>query len=340
MKRSIRLIVTMIVAAVMTVGMMAGFCMAAEEESGQEPVYDYLILVNKTHKLPDDWESTVVLDEAENIYGETYLVETKALERFLALRDELLKEGIDIELDSTYRSVQEQQKLWDEWTVEYGEDYVKTYVAVPGYSEHHTGLAIDVCLDVDGNRINDNDEMLKEDEIFAKVHEHLADYGFILRYPEGKEDITGYGYEPWHFRYVDDPEIAKEIMDQGLTFEEYLGEVPAVEVEIDYGTSDTYTKEDMDAAIALIREEFDNWEGCELHSIRYGTDECITEDNLNWMNDLEEDKNYTQCIEFISDFHSPADPYGAWEPDMEYRDWQWWLARTGDGSWELITWGY
>ena len=120
--------------------------------------------------------------------------------------------------------MQEQQDLWDEWTVEFGEEYVKTYVAVPGYSEHHTGLAIDICLDVDGKRINDNDEMIAEKEIFAKIHEHLAQHGFILRYLEGKEDITGYGYEPWHFRYIDDPALAKQIMDQGIAFEEYLNQ--------------------------------------------------------------------------------------------------------------------
>lgn len=184
--------------------------------------YDYMILVNKQNKLPEDWEEKVVLRESANIYDETYLVEEKALEQYLLLREELLKEGIDIELDSTYRSVKEQQKLWDDWTVEYGEDYVKTYVAVPGYSEHHTGLAIDVCLDVDGKRIDDNDEMIAQREIFAKIHPHLADYGFILRYLEGKDDVTGYGYEPWHFRYIDDVETAKEIMAKGVTFEEYL----------------------------------------------------------------------------------------------------------------------
>lgn len=193
------------------------------EETEVQSAYDYMVLVNKQNKLPDDWEEKVVLKESENIYGETYLVEEKTLEQFLLLREELLKEGIDIELDSTYRSVKEQQELWDDWTIEYGEDYVRTYVAVPGYSEHHTGLAIDICLDVDGKRINDNDEMIAEKEIFAKIHPHLAEYGFILRYLEGKEDITGYGYEPWHFRYINDVETAEEIMSEGLTLEEYLG---------------------------------------------------------------------------------------------------------------------
>lgn len=186
-----------------------------------EDEINYLQLVNKTHKLPDDWEGSVVLKEVENSYGESYKVEQKALKNFLKLRKELRDEGIYIELDSTTRSVAEQQKLWDDWIIEFGEDYVKKYVAVPGYSEHHTGLAIDICLVVDGERVDDNDDMIAQREIFAKIHPKLAKYGFILRYLEGKESITGYGYEPWHFRYIDDPALAKEIMDSGITFEEY-----------------------------------------------------------------------------------------------------------------------
>lgn len=189
---------------------------------GKKDNINYLVLVNKQNKLPDDWEQKVELVESKNKYDETYKVEKKALEHFLELRDELEKEGIHIELDSVTRSVAEQQTLWDNWTVEYGEDYVKKYVAVPGYSEHHTGLAIDICIEKDGKRINDNDEMIKEKEIFSKIHEKLAKHGFILRYLEGKDEITGYSYEPWHFRYIDDINVAKEIMDKGLTLEEYL----------------------------------------------------------------------------------------------------------------------
>ena len=95
-------------------------------------------------------------------------------------------------------------------------------MAVPGYSEHHTGLAIDIKLVVGDKVIYDNDEMIAQREIFAKIHAKLAKYGFILRYLEGKDDITGYSYEPWHLRYIDSPEIAKKITDEGLTLEEYL----------------------------------------------------------------------------------------------------------------------
>ena len=184
----------------------------------------YLLLVNKKHKLPDDWVEKVELITARNILGREFLVERKTLEQFEALRIKLLEEGVNIELDSTYRSVQRQQELWEEFEKEYGIDYCIKYVAIPGYSEHHTGLVVDVCLIKDGIVIDDNDDMIAEREIFAKVHERLADYGFILRYLEGKEDITGYSYEPWHLRYVG-IEIAKEIKEKGITLEEYLGDI-------------------------------------------------------------------------------------------------------------------
>ena len=118
------------------------------------------------------------------------------------------------------------------------------------------------------------------------------------------------------------------------------------QVTIDYGTSALYTKEDMDEAIQLIRQEFDTWTGCELHSIRYTSDDNCNDKNLSWMNDLAEargeDRSFTQCIFFESSFHSPkkGEDAGAWNPDEEYTGWQWCLARTEGGPWKLMTWGY
>ena len=186
------------------------------------PKYDYLVLVNKQHKLPEDWEANVELVEVQNAYDETIRVEKEALEKYNELRDALLEEGVDIELDSAYRSVSKQEEVWKDFEEEKGLEYTQKYVAVPWYSEHHTALAIDICIKKDWVLIYENEDMIAEPEIFAKVHEKLADYGFILRYLDGKEDITWYGYEPWHLRYVRDVNVAKEIMDNGLTLEEYL----------------------------------------------------------------------------------------------------------------------
>lgn len=112
------------------------------------------------------------------------------------------------------------------------------------------------------------------------------------------------------------------------------------EAEIDLGKSEIYTEEEREEAIVLIREEFDTWEGCELQNIRYAGDSCNSEENIQWMNDLKEGKEYTECIEFLSDFHSPKEGGGSWEPDKDYKDWTWYLARKDKGPWELITWGY
>lgn len=118
----------------------------------------------------------------------------------------------------------------------------------------------------------------------------------------------------------------------------------APEVRIDYGTSSIYTQKDMNAAIELIKKEFDTWNGYELHSISYSSDDECSESNIAWMNELEaandEKKIFTQCIMFKSDFHSPKKGGGAWNADDEYTDWQWWLARTDGGQWKLMTWGY
>ena len=184
----------------------------------------YLTLVNKQHELPSDWTEKITLDTVQNSLGEKVQIEHKTYEQYKKLREALLEAGVQIELDSVYRSVEEQQQIWDEWSAdpELGVDYCKQYLAVPGYSEHHTGLAVDIFVIKDGKEIRDNDEMIADAEDFAKVHTLLPKFGFILRYPLDKDDITGYAYEPWHLRYVDNPEIAEEITSRGLTLEEYL----------------------------------------------------------------------------------------------------------------------
>jgi L,D-peptidoglycan transpeptidase YkuD (ErfK/YbiS/YcfS/YnhG family) len=109
---------------------------------------------------------------------------------------------------------------------------------------------------------------------------------------------------------------------------------------IDCGDSELYTQAELDDAVERIKAEFAAWEGCELHSIRYAGDESCTEENLKWMNELNADGNYTQVAEFLMDFHSPMEQIGAWEADREYTDYQWWLARSADGDWDILTFGY
>lgn len=117
-------------------------------------------------------------------------------------------------------------------------------------------------------------------------------------------------------------------------------------IRYDYGSSKLYSKEDMDEAMDVIKKEFSTWEKCELHSIKYTSDQSASEKNLDWMNELGSANGYkekfTDCIEFYTDFHSPenSEDAGALAPDYEYTNYGWWLARTEGGKWQLLTWGY
>ena len=116
------------------------------------------------------------------------------------------------------------------------------------------------------------------------------------------------------------------------------------EVKIDYGNSALYSEEDMNAAILLIKDTFSAWEGCELHSITYVSDDECNSENIAWMNELaaanDLNEQFDQCIMFKSDFNSPKENSGPWNVDEEYTGWGWWLARSKGGPWRLMTCGY
>ena len=313
---------------------------ATAEAAESAEAINYLALVNKLNPLPDGWEDALETVHMTNSIGDDVEVEKKAYDAYLKLKEDLEKEGIFVDLDSARRSVSEQQRIMDDFTAKYGADYALKTVATPGYSEHHTGLALDLYLIIDGVDVVENEDMIRYPEIWEVIHSRLADHGFILRYLEGKEHITGYGYEPWHIRYVDDVDIAKEIMNSGITLEGWLGAVNETDVEIDYGTSEIYTAEELAEAAIQIKCTFASWKGCELHTLRYAGDEADNAENLERLNAVNEGAGYTHVAEFLTDFHSPAEAIGAWEPDQEYKDYQWWLARTDDGGWEVVDWGY
>ena len=340
MKKICSLILTMVLA-------LAAGGAVSRAEGG----IDYLALVNKLHPLPEGWEDALETVTVTNSVGDPVEVEKKAYAAYLLLKADLEEnDGIYLELDSARRSVAEQQAIMDSFIAKYGADYAAKTVATPGYSEHHTGLALDLYFKIkneDGSftDVYYNEDMTRPeyDGIWDAIHAKLADYGFILRYLPDREYITGYGYEPWHIRYIDSAETAREIMSQpGMTLEAWLGAAADAGVTVDYGTSEIYTPEDLQAAAVQVKCRFASFAGCELHTLRYAGDACNTEENLAWMNELDEGKGYVRVAEFLSDFHSPADPGDdtAWEADREYTDYQWWLARTADGGWQLLTWGY
>ncbi len=119
---------------------------------------------------------------------------------------------------SGWRSRKEQQAIWDDCLEESGEEFTRKFVALPGHSEHQTGLAIDL-----GRRQEEIDFICPEfpyTGVCGVFRRYAAAYGFVERYPAGKEAVTGIGHEPWHFRYVGVPH-AHVMENQGLTLEEY-----------------------------------------------------------------------------------------------------------------------
>ncbi len=180
-----------------------------------EEISKYLVLVNPWHKCPDNLEFNII--DVNSRYAQNRFAEEETFKAFLRFKDFALINGYDIEIESGYRSVEHQQKVFDNCINQKGLEHAKKYVAIPGYSEHHTGLALDICL-------KQNDKFVIEhnlpDNFKDFLKENAYKFGFIIRYPMGKEDITGYNYEPWHIRYVG---ICAEYIDKNdLTLEEYL----------------------------------------------------------------------------------------------------------------------
>ncbi len=310
---------------------------------------DYMALVNWQNKLPDNWESAVdLVEEKSLLYDSPVRVERKAYEAWQALKEDLAKEGVGAELDSCYRSVAEQQEVWDEFTKKYGEEYTKTHVAVPGYSEHHTGLALDLFLVVDGKNVSENEEMVKHADIWEKIHAKLAAHGFILRYLPQRAIFTHCSYEPWHIRYIDDPDVAGKIAASGQTFEEYLNKVnpPVAGCTVDYGRSKIYDDSQIDSALLTMLDEFCSWKGCVMQRFAFAGDDACGAEEVKYVNSLRKEgtDEFGQAIVLVTDFHSPSAEQAegtAWEPDTDYKDYTWHLGRTdADESWQLMSWGY
>ncbi|MGO4273939.1 D-alanyl-D-alanine carboxypeptidase family protein [Paenibacillus sp. TAF58] len=184
------------------------------------------VLVNKQNSLPSSYEPTdLVYPDIPFTFAEKNekrkMRETaaSAIEKLFAGAD---KDGIHLAGVSAYRSYATQKSIFQRYVLKDGEEKAKTYSAVPGTSEHETGLAIDVT---------GSDGKCAAEDCFGGTKEakwletHVAEYGFIIRYPKGKTTITGYQYEPWHIRYVG-INVAKELVSKSLTMEEFYNAVP------------------------------------------------------------------------------------------------------------------
>nr|WP_246569930.1 D-alanyl-D-alanine carboxypeptidase family protein [Lentibacillus saliphilus] len=186
--------------------------------------YDQLALVNKANALPKDYVPIdLVVPDVRFPFEEDYpkkqlrKVAADALEALFAEADQA---GITLFAQSGYRAYSTQVFLFNRYAEKHGVEEANKFSARPGESEHQTGLTMDVTSEsVDFRLVTDFGETPEG----QWIKEHAADFGFIIRYPEGKEDITLYQYEPWHLRYVGE-KTAQEIMNNALTLEEYFNE--------------------------------------------------------------------------------------------------------------------
>lgn len=179
------------------------------------------ILVNKNNPIKNNYLKKVELVTIKSIYDEEIQVEKETYENFLKLQKFLNSIELEIGIGSAYRSIEDQEEIEKYYLDKYGREYCNEFVAPPSCSEHHTGLAIDFYIKVDGEYPNDDPKVYKDLNYYKTVEKYLKNYGFILRYPEDKKNITGYSYEPWHIRYVG-KFVASIIYDNNLTLEEYV----------------------------------------------------------------------------------------------------------------------
>ena len=197
-----------------------------------------MILINPWHLLPESYEAD--LEHVE--YG--HFMDACAAEHLSDMLWDCRDEGLSPLICSSYRDRDKQERLFDSdvrrfmysgMTEEEAIEETAKNVAVPGSSEHEAGLAVDIVYA--GRQLLD--EQQEENDTQQWLMEHCWEYGFILRYPRDKQDVTGITYEPWHYRYVGE-EAAEYIMTNGLCLEEYLG---VVDADTDYVWPGEYEEE-------------------------------------------------------------------------------------------------
>ncbi len=176
----------------------------------------YEIIINKANPITEStlkkYKQVEVID---NVISGIKL-EEQTYKSYLKLKQNLLERGYYINIRSGYRSFNESEEVYNYYKIENGIDYAEKYVAKPGVSEHNAGLSFDFIISQDKTSLKTN---YQSDEY--KYLENVAYlYGFIIRYPKDKENVTGYSYEPWHLRYVG-VELAKYLTKNNLTLEEY-----------------------------------------------------------------------------------------------------------------------
>ena len=175
-------------------------------------------LVNKYHPLPADYVPELELLPPGYTASQGARLRPEACAAFLQMADAAAEEGLRLYSASPYRSYAAQERVYQRYAAQQGAEAADTYSARAGFSEHQTGLALDINVASLSARFEETAE-------YAWLSAHSWEYGFILRFPQGKEDLTGYLFEPWHYRYVG-PETARLCHEQGWTLEEFWARQP------------------------------------------------------------------------------------------------------------------
>ena len=177
---------------------------------------DEKLICNKYYKLDKDYEPDDLVEwNSKYYYGEAQVTRQAVYDAFIDMWNAANKEGFYLIANSSYRKYEEQEEVYNSYKENLGEAGADSIASRPGYSEHQTGLAIDVF-----SKDNTSTKTFKDSMAYQWLINNCYKYGFILRYPEGKENLTGYSFEAWHYRYVG-KKIAKDIHDKNLTYEEY-----------------------------------------------------------------------------------------------------------------------
>ncbi len=177
------------------------------------------VLVNKNHSLKADFVPSDLAEPYVNSTGDVIQISSKAAESLKEMINAAKEAEIQIYLTSGYVSYDTQEDYYTDRVTLVGEAEANRIIAKAGFSEHQTGLAVDFSNEPTGMGIT---SAFAETDAGKWLYEHAYEYGFILRYPEGKESITGYSWQPWHYRYVGtDVAGAMHAVSPDLTFEEY-----------------------------------------------------------------------------------------------------------------------
>ncbi|MGN0600439.1 MAG: M15 family metallopeptidase [Oscillospiraceae bacterium] len=188
-----------------------------------------MFLVNNNNPLPEDYDKRITVKKVYSNGDRDFEFDERAADYLINMFAAAKKDGINLTVNSSYRTIEYQQFNFDrsvQQRVNNGMSYEEAVldtekeVAYPGKSEHNAGLSADIFSD---EYVSFDDDGFKNTKAYAWLMENAADYGFILRYPEGKEDETGIIYEPWHYRFVG-VYYAHKVKESGLCLEEYFEE--------------------------------------------------------------------------------------------------------------------